>query len=65
MGLEQSFKDMKEEEKTRIITEQLSGIRFGQLTVIMKYGKIHGYKYEGEQKFFSSKPQTEAEGTKA
>ena len=56
MGLEQTFKDMPEEQKVKFITDQLSGIRFGELTIIMKYGKIHGYKYAGEQKFFESKP---------
>lgn len=56
-GIERSFKDMPEDEKIALIKDQLDGIRFGELTIVIKYGQIHGYKYVGEQKFFHTKPE--------
>jgi hypothetical protein len=41
--------------------DQLSGIRFGELTVIVKHNKIFGYKYTGEQKFFITKIEEKKE----
>ena len=57
MGLEMNFKDMKPEDKIKLISDQLDGIRFGELTVEMKYGKIYSYRYKGEQKFFHTKDE--------
>lgn len=59
--LSENFKDWPEEEKVKLITEQLSGIRFGTLTIEVKHGKIFGYEYKGNQKFYNTKPEATGE----
>jgi hypothetical protein len=59
--LTQNFRDLPEDVKVKLIMDQLSGIRFGELTVIVKHNKIFGYKYTGEQKFFITKIEEKKE----
>lgn len=57
----ETYKNLPPEKRLALIDEQLAGMKFGELTITVRYGRIVGYAYKGEQKFFDSKPATPGE----